>query len=172
MMLYAFDPGYQLNAANSIPMSAPPAILTNMDSLMDQTKKLIPGVKINYINFPRNPGEAISVMGDLPGGWLWGETTSYVEYEYITGKVREVFLENELSLTEKIEYALYTLHYGQYGGKAIKIMYSFFGLSGAILTISGFLLWYRRKRTKNNKRQAPTKISKRFSPTSIEQNEY
>jgi uncharacterized iron-regulated membrane protein len=157
MMWYAFSPAYHISAATPTRIAPPPVIEANIDSLIHTTGKLIPGIRVSFVNFPRNPGESVSVTGDLPGGWLWGETASYVEYNSASGQAIKVFKESELGIGEKIEYALYTLHYGQYGGKAIKILYSFFGLAGAIITITGFLLWWRRKSPAGKKKTLPTK---------------
>ncbi len=38
------------------------------------------------------------------------------------------------------------IHYGRYGGLAVKIVYSLLGLTGGILSITGFLLWVKRKK--------------------------
>jgi uncharacterized iron-regulated membrane protein len=38
------------------------------------------------------------------------------------------------------------LHFGNYGGLPVKILYCFFGLMPGILSISGFLLWMRRNK--------------------------
>jgi len=37
------------------------------------------------------------------------------------------------------------LHYGQYGGKTIKLLYSFFALASALLTITGVILFYKKR---------------------------
>ncbi|MES2005342.1 MAG: PepSY-associated TM helix domain-containing protein [Bacteroidota bacterium] len=40
------------------------------------------------------------------------------------------------------------LHYGRFGGWGIKLLYVLFGLSGGILSITGFILWLRRNKTR------------------------
>ncbi len=161
MMWYAFDPGYHTNSASTTKVEPPPAIQTNVDSLIRQTARLIPGIEVNYIDFPRTTGDRLSVRGDLPGGWLWGETSNYVAYDPNSGQVDTIFKESDLSASEKIEYALYTLHYGQYGGKAIKILYAFFGFAGALLTISGFILWWRHQSSMKKKVIKSKKMQKK-----------
>ncbi|MDO1447016.1 PepSY-associated TM helix domain-containing protein [Rhodocytophaga aerolata] len=164
MMWYALDPGYHTQTAKTTQIQPPPAIHANIDSLMKQTQQLIPGVQLTYVDFPRNSGDSITIHGHLPGGWLLGKMTSYAKFDPHTGQVGSVFKETELSIGEKIEYALYTLHYGQYGGKAIKVVYAFFGLAGALLTITGFLLWWRRKAFVNKKKKGTSLPMPRYTP--------
>jgi uncharacterized iron-regulated membrane protein len=151
-MLYAFDLKAQFGPESAAVPARPPRMQVNLDSLLVRTRAHIPGIDIRYLNFPRTPGAPVTVMGDTPGGWLWGELVNYVESDYTTGEAQKIFREAELSPGEKVEYALYTLHYGQYGGKAIKALYAFFGLAGAVITVTGFLLWWRRQRPARSKR--------------------
>jgi uncharacterized iron-regulated membrane protein len=40
------------------------------------------------------------------------------------------------------------LHMGKYGGWFIKLLYGLFGITGAVLSITGFMLWRKRKNEK------------------------
>jgi uncharacterized iron-regulated membrane protein len=37
------------------------------------------------------------------------------------------------------------IHYGRYGGWPVKLLYTLLGLSGGLLSITGFVLWQKRK---------------------------
>ncbi|MBZ5858734.1 PepSY domain-containing protein [Flavihumibacter profundi] len=39
----------------------------------------------------------------------------------------------------------YSFHVGSFAGSYSKVLYLFVGLSPAILSITGFMLWWRRK---------------------------
>jgi uncharacterized iron-regulated membrane protein len=148
MMLYAFDLKAQFGANASSSVSVPPIVQQNIDVLIERGEALLKDGKFHYLDFPRNEGEPITIYTN-GGLWLWGDYNNKVEYDYTTGEVRRVFHQSQMSGKEKFEYALYTLHYGQYGGKGIKLMYCFFGLSGAVLSITGFALWYRKRKNHN-----------------------
>ncbi|CCH51243.1 PepSY-associated TM helix domain protein [Fibrisoma limi BUZ 3] len=125
---------------------APPAIMVNLDNLVQQTQTLFGG-RVNNVSFPRQKDGIIQVYATSPSqSWLYGDYSSYAEFDQQTGAVKTVFRESDLSKLERFEYALYTLHFGQYGGLPIKILYAFLSLSGAVLTVTGFLLWFRRIR--------------------------
>lgn len=149
MMLYAFDLKAQFGSNASTSVSTPPAVQQNLDSLIQQTEVLLNDGEFHYLDFPRNEGEPVTVYTD-GGFWLWGDYSNKVEFDNPTGAVRRVFHQSQMSFREKMEYALYTLHYGQYGGTLVKLLYCIFGLSGAILSITGFALWYRKKRHKRS----------------------
>jgi hypothetical protein len=145
MMLYAFDLKSQFGSNASSSVASPPVVRQNLDSLIVQAEALLKDGKFHYLDFPRNEGEPITVYTD-GGFWLWGDYNNKVEFDNHSGLVRKVFHQNQMSSKEKLEYALYTLHYGQYGGKGIKLLYCFFGLAGAVLSVTGFALWYRKRK--------------------------
>ncbi|HEU4470938.1 MAG TPA: PepSY-associated TM helix domain-containing protein [Flavisolibacter sp.] len=152
MMLYAFDLKAQFGSNASSSIALPPAVKQNIDSLIRKAETLLGDGRFNYLDFPRNEGEPITVYTG-GGFWLWGDYNNKVEFDNGSGTVRRMFRQYQMSAKEKMEYALYTLHYGQYGGKGIKLLYTLFGLSGAVLTITGFALWYRKQ--KGNRRYKP-----------------
>ncbi len=146
-MIYAFDLKTQFGSNASTSITTPPTVLQNLNSLIQKNEVLLQDGHFHYHDFPRNEGEPITVYTN-GGFWLWGDFHNKVEFDNETGAVQRSFRQSQMRAKEKMEYALYTLHYGQYGGKGIKLVYSFFCLGGSLLSITGFLLWYRRKRNK------------------------
>ncbi len=118
--------------------------------LIEKSEALLKEYRFHYLDFARNKGEPITIYTN-GGLWLWDDFHNKVEFDNETGTVKRSFRQSNMSTKAKMEYALYTLHYGQYGGKGIKLLYCFFGLSGAVLWITGLLLWYRRKRNRQVK---------------------
>jgi uncharacterized iron-regulated membrane protein len=145
MMLYAFDLKAQFGAESSLKPVYPPVFKINLDTLIANTEKEIGG-KFNYLDFPREETQPITIYTSGKSFWLFGDLTNYMKYNYVTGETLKVFRPADLSFWEKFEYSLYTLHFGQYGGLSIKLLYSFFGLASSVLSITGFLLYYRRVR--------------------------
>jgi hypothetical protein len=142
MMLYAFDLKAQFGATSEKPLY-PPAFNVNLDKLIQHTQQQIGG-QFNYLDFPRKPDAPLRIFTAGKSSWLFGDLTNYMEFDRSSGKALKTFRPADLSPKEKFEYALYTLHYGQYGGLSIKILYCFFAIASSILSVSGFLLYYRR----------------------------
>lgn len=158
MMLYAFDLKAQFGSNASTSVATPPEVQADIDSLIGKGTALLSNGRFYYLDFPRNPGEPLAVYTD-GGFWLWGDYNNKVEFDPANGAVRKVMRQEDMSLGTKLEYALYTLHYGQYGGTAIKMLYSLFALSGAVLSITGFMLWLR-KRQKHPPKPARSRSAK------------
>jgi uncharacterized iron-regulated membrane protein len=55
---------------------------------------------------------------------------------------------NEIDAADRYDIINSQLHMGKYGGTGIKIIYFVFGMTGALLSITGFLLWLRRRKQK------------------------
>jgi len=146
MMLYAFDLKAQFGSeSSSTNVMSPPKLAVNLDKAIKATQARIPNFRFTYMDFPRVEEGTLRVQGDLPGRWWLGNTATVVSYDYTNGRIRELVREDELGWKDQFDYSLYTLHYGQYGGRFIKILYCLLGLAGSLLTITGWLLWKRRR---------------------------
>jgi uncharacterized iron-regulated membrane protein len=132
-------------------LEIPPAFQVNLDKLIQEAEKKLGG-KINYLNFPRKPQDPLNISIKTPdSNWLFGDYNNAIDFDRQSGKITKIFQEKNLSTFERFEYALYTLHFGQFGGVGIKILYCIFALFGAILPITGFVLWRRRNRLRKRK---------------------
>ena len=58
----------------------------------------------------------------------------------------------EMPLMDKLQSISSPIHFGNYGGMPIKIIYCLLGLTPGILSITGFLLWLKRKRRDTNQK--------------------
>lgn len=145
MMLYAFDLKAQFgNYNNGNPTSPPPLVTINLDDIIQATKEQLPEFKFTYMDFPRTTGSTIQVQGDLPGRWWLGTTATSAAYDYIDRKLVLLQREDQLGYWQQFEYGLYTFHYGQFGGLAIKLLYFIIGMAGVLLTVTGWLLRKRK----------------------------
>lgn len=146
MMIYVFDLKTHFGTNSSKSMPTPPEITQNLDVLIEKTKARFPDFRFGYMDFPREEGQDINLLGDLPGNLLLGEWATRATFSNSSGELISLISEEELSNWEKFEYCLYTLHYGQFGGIWLKILYCIFALLGAISTVTGFLLYSKRSK--------------------------
>lgn len=58
----------------------------------------------------------------------------------------------EESMHDKLYYAQEGLHYGDFGGIWVKVIYSFFGLTSGVLSILGFVLYLERTKSKQKRK--------------------
>lgn len=60
------------------------------------------------------------------------------------GHIASTAFVTDISADDRYDIINAQVHYGRYGGWGVKLLYVLFGLSGAILSITGFLLWIRK----------------------------
>jgi len=73
------------------------------------------------------------------------DASSFVVVHSATGEVVDAHDIREASLAVLLFSAMERLHYGAFGGAAVKILYFVFGLTAALLPVSGSLLWWLKK---------------------------
>lgn len=62
------------------------------------------------------------------------------------------------ALGHKFYFIQEALHFGDYGGLTLKILYAMLGLSSGFLSVSGFVVFISRTEKKNQRKQSPLKI--------------
>lgn len=133
----------------------------SFDYFKYEAEKAAPGMQVVSIHPPGLSKDPLIVYLKDPSRPLYA-SENRVEFDTKTNKVIKTWLADEASLGETSEMVLYSLHFGQYGGMPLKIVYGIFAALTCTLTITGFMLWWRRK----SKRKHQTTVSgKKFSST-------
>ena len=65
------------------------------------------------------------------------------------GGIAKTAFVNEIEPGNRYDIINSQVHFGKYGGLPVKILYSLFGLSSGLLSITGFLLWLKRRKNKD-----------------------
>lgn len=124
----------------------------SLDSLYKQALVQMPDLQPDYVYLPTQPEKKFVVRGLIKGeAQIWAGNNS-VQFNALTGKLTGINRIANEPLWNKIEATFYSLHIGSYGGLPIRIIYLIIGLTPGLLSITGFMLWQRRR--KKNKRGA------------------
>jgi uncharacterized iron-regulated membrane protein len=130
----------------------------NIDDIIRKTDSIFPGFKIEYFYIPYNTqfdgyiNEAdIIASGHLPNAsGIFPTSASYVAFKANSGQVTRIYNITEeskkMNAIEKWNAIAYTFHVGSFWGEFSRVLYIFVGLSPGILSITGFMLWLRRKK--------------------------
>ena len=115
-----------------------------VDDQLRIAREAMPGFEPQTVNLADRGGRAL-IYGKI-GGMLARERTSYVVIDTATGAVIDKFRQSEAQTGSALYFLIEPLHYGAFAGVGGKIVYLLFGMTGAFLSITGFLLWWRKRR--------------------------
>lgn len=142
--MFAFEP--KLWANEMIPTKPNTLAKQSLDSLFQRSLVQMPDLTPQYVYLPTQPSKKFFVRGAVKGeAPIWAGSNS-IYFNPQTGELISINRIAEENLWNKIESTFYSLHIGSYGGVTIKIIYIIVGLTPGFLSITGFLLWRRRRK--------------------------
>jgi uncharacterized iron-regulated membrane protein len=117
----------------------------SVDSVSAVVRKSYPSFETHLIRI-RPGAELVQVLGRFDTDpFYYGNYYSGFVIHGLNFKIENVQLMREMPVMKKLMTVCGPLHFGNYGGVAIKFLYSFFGIMPAILSITGFIIWRKRK---------------------------
>lgn len=148
MMWYVFQPDFYEDEA-PVRYEPSPPLRTSIEAMGHALQQHYPSFRIRGINMDADDtAAAFTFFGhreDEP--LLFGEWSGNVVFD-VRGNLRETHFMGSATGAGKITVVLQTLHFGQWGGWPLKVLYAIFGLAPAVLSLTGYYLWVRRKRKK------------------------
>jgi uncharacterized iron-regulated membrane protein len=157
LMLYLFVP--EDDTAALPPDTNAPFYVCSIDECLRIARDSLPNLVVNYIKTPRSETDSVlSFWGDAAGSWHLGEFATACDINVHTMKVKIVH-EADLDALTQTQLTLSTLHFGHYGGRVTEVLYLLFALCTSVLSITGFLLWWRRKASKPQTKESKSLTS-------------
>ncbi|MBC5994569.1 PepSY-associated TM helix domain-containing protein [Pontibacter cellulosilyticus] len=133
---------YALSPASSAVAEVKPAVVS-VDEVIRQVKADYPEFKVNYLRFA---GGTLSVLGRHQNDpAYYGRTYSNIQVDLTTGEVKSVNMLRDQPWHQRLLTISKPIHFGDYAGIWVKLLYSFFGMLPGILAVSGFVIWRLRK---------------------------
>ncbi len=136
--LTAKPPEVKSTLVNGLPMQ--------LDEILRRSQRALPGATNTFINLPKKPDQVFEIYKKVPGDWE--DFNSYVKLDQFSGKVLYVQDSRRGGLGDRVLNSFTPLHYGTFGGILTRILYVFVGLSPTILLITGFVMWWHRRKPK------------------------
>lgn len=130
----------------------------DINKMFHDVQTIYPGFEMKYFYIPFGKKivngintENARAMGNLPGTPLIiPRSSSSITFNINTGEViekKDIRAEiKKMSLWGKFNAIAYSFHVGSFAGGFSRILYLFIGLTPALLSVSGFMLWWKRKR--------------------------
>ena len=114
--------------------------------LVRDAETKVPGFRLSYLDFPAPPGTDVTLYGSASdAGPLRSRYGSTVLFDGKSGELKEITDVREAGLWAQFLDSFTPLHFGTFGGLPIKILWCLGGLTPGLLSVSGFMIWYRRR---------------------------
>ncbi len=146
MQRYVFKKDFFTSSAYIPEVKASPFLPFSMSKAFNDIKKQYPGFSEYVIYFAQSNKGSTAVYGsNAANSFIHSKKFADVIFLDSTGKVSNTRFVNEVSAADRYDIINSQVHFGKYGGLPVKIIYSLLGLMSAILSITGALLWIKRK---------------------------
>ena len=117
-----------------------PVRMQSLDALHATAQQAVPGLQVRYVSMRRWGTETAEAgfTGNLSGHLA---STARVDIDAATGATKKVHDPRTAGFWSLVNGLMEPLHFGDFGGLALKWLYFFLGMTPAFLSISGTLIW-------------------------------
>jgi len=144
MNRFAFDQTYWQKQTIACPANT--LAKQSLERLLNKACAEMPGLIPLSVYLPAQPGSDFRVSGTLKDQNPLFQGGNSVSFDPDSGELTAVKKFSEKSLWDKTETTFFPLHTGNFGGIPVKILYVLIGLLPGLLSITGFMLWWRKKK--------------------------
>ncbi|MDA8522271.1 PepSY-associated TM helix domain-containing protein [Acidovorax sp. NCPPB 4044] len=140
----ASAPASQSAKAPPPPAPAPAQPAPSLDALHAAARQAVPGLQTRYVSLRRwgtGAGEA-GFTGGISGHLA---SSARVEFDG-AGRLRQAFDPRTAGFWPLVDALMEPLHFGDFGGLALKWLYFILGMTPAFLSVSGTLIWLDARR--------------------------
>lgn len=120
------------------------APVQSIDAIVAKLSAEQPHFEIHLVRI-RPGSNVVGVTGRLLSDpKVYGDYYSGFTFDGATAQMLSSYFMQQMSFSQRLAKMAAPLHFGTYGGIALKIVYCLLGLTPALLSISGFVLWRKR----------------------------
>lgn len=139
---------------NPAPTPQTPIVSASVNHLLNEIELQHPDFTPTYIRLPFNADGSLIFYGFFDNDpFFYSEFYNKITADFKSGEITGVTRIQESNLQTKLSSTLLPLHFGQYGGVWTKILYCLTGLSGPFLSVTGYMIWRKRKSAKKRRQK-------------------
>ncbi|MBF7685398.1 PepSY domain-containing protein [Acinetobacter sp. B10A] len=137
----------------------------DIQNILLQTKKVAPEYTVDYIEFsnldqPQKAAANIALYSDHQ--MLRSASNDFVRMNpYLPKKINYSNISTQTDAGNTLVTALFSLHFGSYGGYTVRWIYFIFGIGGAFLFYSGNILWIESRAKKQKFAHDPIPVQRK-----------
>ena len=122
-------------------LAADPRAHAALEQYMAAANRAVRGGTVRQLRLAASPDRPVTARLSTPGD-LRLEGSTRVSLEAGTARVIAIERPEDLPLPNRIVQAATPLHYGEWGGTSVRILWFFIGLMPAVLFVSGIWMWW------------------------------
>jgi uncharacterized iron-regulated membrane protein len=146
MQRYVFKKNFYTAATWVKQLKPSPQLFFSIDSSLDRTKQLHPTFTPYVIYFAQSTKGNTAVYGsNSTNAFIHSKKFADVIAFDSSGAIAKTRFTDENTAADYYDIVNSQLHMGRYGGWFVKLLYGLFGITGAVLSITGFWLWLKTK---------------------------
>lgn len=148
MQRYVFKKEFYATEKPYTPVIKPsPPLLFSMNTSFVNIETQFPEFTGYVIYFAQSRKGNTAVYGSrTSNSFIHSKKFADVIFLDSSGNVTKTAFVNEIDSGDRYDIINSQIHFGKYGGWPVKVLYSVFGLTSGLLSITGFMLWVRRKK--------------------------
>ncbi|RYF70309.1 MAG: PepSY domain-containing protein [Comamonadaceae bacterium] len=128
-------------------------VMQSLDALYDTAQQAVPGLEARYVSL-RRWGTDTSEAGFTGNLRDHLASTARVDINAATGVPKKVHDPRTAGFWSLVNGLMEPLHFGDFGGLALKWLYFFLGMTPAFLSISGTLIWLDARQQRRREAEA------------------
>ena len=146
MQRYVFKKDFYASEQKYTPILTPSAPLSfSIDNALKNVYAQNTAFTSHVIYFSPNAKRKTAVYGsNATNSFIHNKKLADAVFLDSSGSITKTAFVNEIAPENRYDIINAQLHYGRYGGWPVKILYSLFGLTSGLLSITGILIWGRR----------------------------
>jgi|GEM_PF-6631886 len=117
---------------------------TQLDSCILKTQYAFDDIQVGIVNFPESDSGQLVVSGHRESANPFF-ASCYCYFNQRTSRLEETYCVADDEFSSKLEDSIWDLHTGSFGGHLVKTIYVLGGLTPGILSLTGFLVWSRKR---------------------------
>ena len=157
MQRYVFKKEFYSSESYTPVLKTSPNLFYSIDSSFEKLHEQFPAFNAAVIYFPQTKKAKTAIYGSLStNSFIHSKKYADVIFLDSTGNIAKTAFVNDIDPSSRYDIINAQVHYGKYGGLPVKILYCLFGLSGGLLSITGSILWFRRRREPAPGKQVPS----------------
>ena len=148
MQRYVFKKEFYAAQMPYTPVIKPsPTLFFSLDSALKQAKLPYPDFTGYVIYFAQSKQRKTAVYGSQStNSFIHAKKFADALFLDSTGVIAKTAILKDIPYADRRDIVNSQIHFGKYGGWPVKILYSLFGLTGALLSITGFAMWVKRRK--------------------------